>query len=338
MKKILIWGTGDRANAYIKAGYFKDCMIKGFIDTYGSAGTYQGYDVYRPAELARVYESIDYIVIANEFYEEILQQCERLGIGAEKVVLTDNIQLRPYHGYYLRLKDVAEGLFDELEKKPSILVRANEYDHVDTNMLLSKGRYSRAIYMEDYFRFRTFELVAEQIKQSGVPGDIAELGVFRGTFAALINAHFSDRTLYLFDTFDGFGNAEAIKELEQGRCDERFLIVHKDTTEDRVLSALPHPEKARICKGLFPDTITSEAADAGYAFVSIDVDMEESTYSGLEFFYPRLAEGGMIFVHDHHTYYLEGVKEAVDRYEKKLGCRLKKVPIADRAGTLIVIK
>ena len=83
MKKILIWGTGDRANAYIKAGYFKDCMIKGFIDTYGSAGTYQGYDVYRPAELARVYESIDYIVIANEFYEEILQQCEILGIGAE---------------------------------------------------------------------------------------------------------------------------------------------------------------------------------------------------------------------------------------------------------------
>ena len=48
--------------------------------------------------------------------------------------------------------------------------------------------------------------------------------------------------------------------------------------------------------------------------------------------------GGIIFVHDYNTYYLEGIKKAVKRYEREIGRRLNKIPIADRAGTLIVLK
>ena len=60
--------------------------------------------------------------------------------------------------------------------------------------------------------------------------------------------------------------------------------------------------------------------------------------AGLEFFYPRLAEGGVIFLHDYNSAFLGGVKQAVKRYEKKVGSRLKKVPFADRAGTIVIVK
>jgi len=73
-------------------------------------------------------------------------------------------------------------------------------------------------------------------------------------------------------------------------------------------------------------------------FVSIDVDMEQPVYDGLKFFYPRLQQGGYIFIHDYNSAYLVGVKKAVLRYELDLGTKLNKVPIADRAGTLVIVK
>lgn len=47
--------------------------------------------------------------------------------------------------------------------------------------------------------------------------------------------------------------------------------------------------------------------------------------------------GGVIFVHDYICHDLEGVKRSIQRYEKEHG-RLFKVPIADRGGTLIILK
>ena len=105
-----------------------------------------------------------------------------------------------------------------------------------------------------------------------------------------------------------------------------------------MLGNLPYPDKAVVCKGFFPESITEEAGKEKYAFVSLDVDFEESTFEGLKFFYPRLSEGGYIFIHDYNTYYLKGVKAAVKRYEEFIGQKLKAIPIADRAGTLIIMK
>ena len=45
-----------------------------------------------------------------------------------------------------------------------------------------------------------------------------------------------------------------------------------------------------------------------------------------------------IFIHDYNTHYLKGIKDAVARYESELGFKMKKVPISDRAGTLIITK
>ena len=221
---------------------------------------------------------------------------------------------------------------------PMRLVKINESDYKDKDKILGNDRYKSPLYMQDYFRYRTFEFAAREIIKNGVMGAVAELGVFRGSFSAMINEIFKDRKLYLFDTFEGFSEDEAENEILMGRCDQTFVLSHKCTSLKRMLANIPYPEKCIVCKGFFPDSIKKEAFNESYAFVSIDVDFEESTYQGLKFFYPRLSDGGMIFIHDYNTFYLEGVKQAINRFEKDFKMRLKKIPLADRAGTLVIVR
>lgn len=74
-----------------------------------------------------------------------------------------------------------------------------------------------------------------------------------------------------------------------------------------------------------------------FAFVSIDVDFGESIYQGIKYFYPRLNEGGYIFVHDYNSR-LTGVREAIGRYEVENAIHICKIPLCDMNGTLIIIK
>lgn len=338
MEKILIWGCGDRAKFYMNVGYFNSVEVFGFIESNPSGTEFMGRTVYSIDEVVSMQEDIDYIVVANEFFESIIETCKTKKISLDKLVLTDNILLDPYREYILPLQKLAPELYNDLLKRGSILVKKNEYDSVDDRIMLGTKKYSRAIYMEDYYRFRTFEFAARQIEAENVEGDVAELGVFRGTFSALINGCFPDRRLYLFDTFEGFNDEEAKEEIDKGRCNESFLIGHTDTSVQRAVNALPNPDKIVVCKGFFPESIPQDIYENKFAFVSIDVDFEKSTYEGLCYFYPRLSEGGMIFIHDYYTYALDGIRDAVKHFEDEQGYKLKKLPLADKSGTLVILK
>lgn len=336
--RLAIWGTGDRTRYELKQNKLNLKNVIYFIESNKGQETYCGTPVISPNELVTLQENVNYIVIMNGFYEEIVDECLKYGINTEKLVITDNVPLKPYSIFFNRLKFAIPELYEVIIKQPLILTRANEYDLVDENKLLGKDKYSKQIYSIDYFRYRTFELVANKIINDEVYGDVAELGVFRGTFSSLINSHFKDKRIFLFDTFEGFDDKEANEEKNKGMCNDDFILEHKDTSVDQALSNLPYPDNAIVCKGFFPDSIIEEASDNKYAFVSIDVDFEESMYQGLKFFYPRMSKGGVIFVHDYNTYFLGGIKKAIERYENELGHKMPSIPIADRAGTLVIIK
>ncbi len=336
--KIIIWGTGERARKLVERKYFETCDIQGFVDTYKKEKSFLGYNVFDILDLPDSLKSIDYLVIANQYFIEILALCAELKIDRDRIVITDNVQDSVFQEMFLRLKDISEELYFLLEDRQLRFVKTNESDQKDLGRITGKGKYQTPIYTKDYFRYRTFEFVAKEILQDKVEGAVAELGVFRGTFASLINEIFKEKRMYLFDTFEGFVTEEAEDEVKMGRCDSNFVLAHKDTSVEQLLKNLPYPEKCIVCKGMFPASVTEEAANEKYCFVSLDVDFEESTYQGLKFFYPRLAEGGALFLHDYNTFYLEGVKCAVKRFEKNLGLKLKKVPLADRAGTFVIVK
>ena len=67
----------------------------------------------------------------------------------------------------------------------------------------------------DYIRLATLELVADELNSAKIEGSVAELGVYKGKFARYINQYFSQRTLYLFDTFEGFNKADIDKEKKE---------------------------------------------------------------------------------------------------------------------------
>ena len=94
-------------------------------------------------------------------------------------------------------------------------------------------------------------------------------------------------------------------------------------------------DKVVIKQGYFPQSL--DGLEDTFAFVSIDVDFEESIYECIKYFYPRLNNGGYIFVHDYNSD-LQGVEKAIDRYEKDMGTMLCKMPLPDKSGTLVVTK
>lgn len=187
----------------------------------------------------------------------------------------------------------------------------------------------------DYVRIECFELAVKEIYKRDVGGAVAEVGVFRGEFAQYINAAFPKKKCYLFDSFEGFNANEALQEMKKGNCSDAFVEAYKQTDIKTVLKRMKHLETVVIKQGFFPESL--DGLEETFAFVSLDVDFEESIYEGLTYFYPRLNQGGYLFVHDYNSD-LRGVEKAVDRYEKEKNIMLCKMPLCDANGTLVITK
>lgn len=184
----------------------------------------------------------------------------------------------------------------------------------------------------DYIRLATLELVSYEINRNNIDGCVAELGVYKGKFARYINCHFPDRKLYLFDTFEGFDETDIKSELKNtySSGEQDF----SNTSVKEVLSIMPFPDQCIIRQGYFPDTVMG--LNEQFVFVSIDADLYEPIYNGLQFFYPRLKKGGYIFVHDYNNDAYKGAREAVEKF-----CRennLNKLPLPDSSGTAVLMR
>ncbi|MDR0399640.1 MAG: TylF/MycF family methyltransferase [Treponema sp.] len=192
----------------------------------------------------------------------------------------------------------------------------------------------RADYVFDYdiIRSSSLELVSREIYDKGLDGNVAELGVYRGEFAEKINMAFPDRKLYLFDTFEGFDERDIKTEKLNGYsgCQHDF----SKTNEKVVLRRMKFPENCIIRKGYFPET--ADGIEDNYIFVSIDVDLYEPIYKGLNYFYPRLVKGGYIFVHDYNTKTYPGTKAAVKKFCKESDISI--FPLSDICGSAIIMK
>jgi len=67
----------------------------------------------------------------------------------------------------------------------------------------------------------------------------------------------------------------------------------------------------------------------------MDADLHNPTRAGLEFFYPRLSEGGIILIHDYNSDWPKLV-DAVDVF--CAGVNSRPVPVPDADSTVMIIK
>lgn len=181
-------------------------------------------------------------------------------------------------------------------------------------------------------RAAVLELSSREVYHYGIEGSTAELGVYKGDFAELINHYFPDRKLYLFDTFKGFDTRDA--ELERAKNFSDASQNWSNTSEELVLSKMEHRENCIIRKGWFPDT--AEGIDDKFCFVSLDADLYQPILAGLNFFYPRLVHGGVIMIHDFNNKGYNGVRQAVKEFCDKNNSGYVCLP--DTCGSAVITR
>jgi O-methyltransferase len=145
---------------------------------------------------------------------------------------------------------------------------------------------------DDYFRYATLGLAVQRVLDERVKGAFAEVGVWRGETSAFLHRLAPERTLYLFDTFSGFPEAD----LPPGATDARF----RDTSEQAVRRRVGGSQSIVLRPGYVPETLAG-LEDERFAFVLLDLDLLDPTRAALEFFYPRLSTGGYLVVHDYNN-------------------------------------
>lgn len=154
---------------------------------------------------------------------------------------------------------------------------------------------------------RLKNLVRAVERTRGVPGDMAELGVYRGGSAKVIATVRPEVTLHLFDTFEGLPWDEAKEYDSQGllKCGD-FHCALEDVEE--YLSG----HDVRFYPGLFPVSAHyGDLADVSLSFCHVDCDLYAPAQWAIRDFWPMLNPGGIIYFDDYGCEFT-GVTRAVD--------------------------
>ncbi len=185
----------------------------------------------------------------------------------------------------------------------------------------------------DKQRFVLFWLQLKRLS-AVVPDDavMAELGVYRGQTARLLQLMAPQRQLFLFDTFEGFREEDL--EDESGKALAYTSASFADTSMALVQEKLSPLDKTSFFKGDFSSLI-SEIPEVKYAFVTIDADLAAPTLAGLRYFYPRLYPGGVIIVHDYNENW-PSLMEAVDAFLTTIPEQPTLIP--DQDNSLVIVK
>ena len=147
-----------------------------------------------------------------------------------------------------------------------------------------------------------------------VPGDFVELGCYEGDTSLLLAEVLkgADKKLWLYDSFEGLPAKTSEDESVAGEnFQEGVLAVTKREVKLRFLRAnLPVPI---IKKAWFSD-LTADDLPEKIAFAFLDGDLYQSIKESLVLVWNKMADGGVIIVHDYDNPELPGVTKAVDEW------------------------
>jgi hypothetical protein len=138
-------------------------------------------------------------------------------------------------------------------------------------------------------------------ERGGLPGDVAEFGVFRGSSAAKLSlvCRATRKRLLLFDSFEGLPEPEPDDVAHQIERPRRFAKGEYAGTLDEVQASVRSFGAPDVCDyfpGWFHDTTANFRTKLAVAFV--DVDLTASTREAIAAAWPNVVHGGILFVHD----------------------------------------
>lgn len=154
---------------------------------------------------------------------------------------------------------------------------------------------------------RMFDLYqsVKYVVQAGIPGAIAECGVWQGGAMMLVaytlkQLGAEDRLLQLFDTFAGLPFPEDIDVDSLGwRADDQWKPGWAEARLHEVVGNMAKTGHTSVeyIEGMVEETLPTRAVEQ-YAIVRLDTDWYSSTKVELEVLWGRLAPGGVLIVDD----------------------------------------
>lgn len=194
------------------------------------------------------------------------------------------------------------------------------------------------------------------MKTLEVPGDVAELGVFRGlglmTWANLLEAYcVGDRTktVYGFDNWTGFTELTPEDGAEVDSVEKRAGGFSPAPYKDELEAAIkifdqdrfiPWKPRVKLVEGDIEATVPAfceENPGVRFSLVHFDCDLYRPTKAALEALWPRVSRGGVVLFDEYSIKDWPGETRAVDEFFANLPeVRVKTLPWTNAPAGYVV--
>ena len=210
--------------------------------------------------------------------------------------------------------------------------------------------YSRRTTLKRFLaHYELYRLVVD------LPGDIVELGVFRGTslmtwanLLELRNMGDRQKQVFGFDNFSGFKSLHP----KDGKEDARINKIgggfdpsnHEAALDDaiRIFDSdrfIPHKPRVKLIKGDIEQTVPRfvlENPGLRICLLHFDCDVYVPTKTGLEHLWPLVVKGGLVLFDEYGIRPWEGESKAVDEFFDKQRVKLRKLDWSPNPGAYVV--
>ena len=159
---------------------------------------------------------------------------------------------------------------------------------------------------------------------SFLEGDFVECGVNRAFLStsvmeAINFKEIKHKNFYLVDTFSGL-----VPELLTDKDRAAHWNEYPDVYDFVVNSFKDYPN-VHVVKGAVPDILPSIEVEK-VCYLSIDMNCVAPERAALEYFWPKLVQGGIIILDDYLFKGHEAQKETADEFAKIVGARILSLP------------
>lgn len=191
--------------------------------------------------------------------------------------------------------------------------------------------YRRLCPGNPYSQDRKWALREFVLLTNSLPGDLAECGSYEGASAYFMAQASLHGKLCLFDSFEGISSPE---DRDKSHREDVLAWSAGDlrSTLERMRANLEDCQNVEIFPGWIPERFP-DVAERQFRILHIDVDLYQPTRDSLEFFYPRLTDGGVIVMDDYGFHTCPGAKLAADEFAQAAGAHVLHLPTGQ--GVLI---
>ncbi len=189
----------------------------------------------------------------------------------------------------------------------------------------------------------------EYIIKNKIPGDFIECGVWKGGSCMLMARALelfgdTDRTIYLYDTYEGmpkpgkedvisWNGRSVMEKWEEDKSGEKdnfgSWAVGLEEVKENIYKTLYPRENFVFIPGDVEKTLGKDTP-GNIALLRLDTDWYASTVKELQVLYPLIVKRGVLIIDDYGHF--DGARKAVDEYFKDQTILLNRIDYTGRVG------